>query len=94
MFLCVAAGCVVVVECGEGGGGHDAPFIGVCALDTAAGQLLLGAWRDDEVRRGGDMTNDGVNDNTTRTPVEKPLSPRKLSYPGGKAAHANTHDSL
>jgi len=50
--FCVAAACAVVVECGEGVGGHDAPFIGVCALDTAAGQLLLGAWRDDEVRRG------------------------------------------
>lgn len=31
------------------GSGHDAPFIGVCALDTAAGQILLGSWRDDEV---------------------------------------------
>jgi hypothetical protein len=38
-----------VVESAETGG-HDAPFIGVCALDTAAGQLLVGAWRDDEVR--------------------------------------------
>jgi hypothetical protein len=32
------------------GSGHDAPFIGACALDTAAGQVLLGSWRDDEVR--------------------------------------------
>lgn len=41
-----------VVESAETGG-HDAPFIGVCALDTAAGQLLVGAWRDDEVRAAG-----------------------------------------
>lgn len=33
------------------GSGHDAPFIGACALDTAAAQVLLGSWRDDEVGR-------------------------------------------
>jgi hypothetical protein len=38
-----------VVEVTDGSG-HDAPFIGVAALDTAAGQVLLGSWRDDEVR--------------------------------------------
>ena len=29
---------------------HDAPIVGACALDAAAGTLLLGAWRDDDVR--------------------------------------------
>lgn len=38
-----------VVEVHDPTSGHDAPFIGVCALDTAAGHILLGSWRDDEV---------------------------------------------
>ncbi|WIA28905.1 hypothetical protein OEZ86_011429 [Tetradesmus obliquus] len=44
-----AAYVLAVVEVTDGSG-HDAPFIGACALDTAAGQVLLGSWRDDEVR--------------------------------------------
>jgi hypothetical protein len=43
-------GCAVV-EVADAGSGHDAPFIGVAALDAAAGQILVGSWRDDEVRR-------------------------------------------
>lgn len=50
-----AAVATAVVESAEGGG-HDAPFIGVCALDTAAGQLLVGAWRDDEVSTAATTT--------------------------------------
>eukprot|EP00878_Enallax_costatus_P014342 GHUV01015002.1.p1 GENE.GHUV01015002.1~~GHUV01015002.1.p1 ORF type:complete len:1085 (+),score=444.50 GHUV01015002.1:267-3521(+) len=45
-----AAYVLAVVEVHDASYGHDAPFIGVCALDTAAGQMLLGSWRDDEVR--------------------------------------------
>jgi hypothetical protein len=45
-----AAAAAAVVEVTDGSG-HDAPFIGVAALDTAAGQVLLGSWRDDEVRQ-------------------------------------------
>eukprot|EP00879_Flechtneria_rotunda_P010892 GHRR01011382.1.p1 GENE.GHRR01011382.1~~GHRR01011382.1.p1 ORF type:complete len:1038 (+),score=487.25 GHRR01011382.1:2036-5149(+) len=45
-----AAYVLAVVEVPDGSSGHDAPFIGACALDTAAGQVLLGSWRDDEVR--------------------------------------------
>jgi hypothetical protein len=32
---------------------HDAPIIGACAVDAAAGTALLGAWRDDEARAPG-----------------------------------------
>ncbi len=44
--LCLLA---AVVEVHDGSFGHDAPFIGACALDTAAAQIMLGSWRDDEV---------------------------------------------
>eukprot|EP00775_Hariotina_reticulata_P005636 gene5636-5875_t len=45
-----AAYVLAVVEVADAGSGHDAPFIGVAALDAAAGQILVGSWRDDEVR--------------------------------------------
>ena len=38
-----------VVELEAGSGDHDRPVVGVCALDAAAGQVLVGAWQDDEV---------------------------------------------
>lgn len=44
---------IAVVECGVDAGCHDAPVVGVCAVDAAAGQVLLGSWRDDEVRALG-----------------------------------------
>jgi hypothetical protein len=43
-----------VVEVTDGSG-HDAPFIGVAALDAAAGHVLLGSWRDDEVRHASSL---------------------------------------
>jgi hypothetical protein len=37
---------------GEEGSGGALPLLGVAALDAAGGQVLVGAWRDDEVRQG------------------------------------------
>ncbi|KAI8462894.1 MAG: muts domain V-domain-containing protein [Monoraphidium minutum] len=41
---------MAVVELEAGAGQHDRPVVGACALDAAAGRILLGSWRDDEVR--------------------------------------------
>jgi hypothetical protein len=44
--------CAAVVEVATGDD-DDSPLVGVCAVDAAGGQVLLGAWRDDEVRVRG-----------------------------------------